>query len=132
MKEKLENQENMEEAMFENVTDESNEEENKDYGNKLVLHKPIEVDGENIKEIEYDFNSVKPIQYINLVAKLSKKGQISVPELDLNVQIGFFSLASGIPVSDLKRMSSVQDFTIACGKARDFLLGASDTETEED
>lgn len=92
----------------------------------------FEVEGEKISGIEYDLTSVKPIQYMNLIARLSKKAQISVPELDINVQIGYFSLACGIPVSDLKRMPNTQDFTVVCAKVRNFLLGTSDMESEED
>lgn len=97
----------------------------------LTLRKPITVDDEEKKKIEYDFDSVKPVQYINLVKRLSKKQQIAVPELDMDVQIGYFSLASGIAVSDLKRVESTQDFTKMCSLARDFLLDSSEEEEEE-
>jgi hypothetical protein len=98
----------------------------------LKLSKPFDVNGEKITQIEFDLDSVKPIQYINLIARLSKKEEISVPELNINVQIGYFSLACGIPVSDLKRMPSTKDFSVACSKVRSFLLGASDTESTEE
>jgi hypothetical protein len=98
----------------------------------LKLSKPFDVNGEKISQIEFDLDSVKPIQYINLIARLSKKEEISVPELNINVQIGYFSLACGIPVSDLKRMPSTKDFSVACSKVRSFLLGASDTENTEE
>jgi hypothetical protein len=98
----------------------------------LKLSKPFDVNGEKISQIEFDLDSVKPIQYINLIARLSKKEEISVPELNINVQIGYFSLACGIPVSDLKRMPSTKDFSVACSKVRSFLLGASDTESTEE
>lgn len=96
------------------------------------LRKPFMVDGETISEIRYDFDSVKPIQYKNLVARIGKKGQIGIPELDNNVQIGYFSLACGIPVSDLMRMPSTQDYTVICAMVRNFLLGVSATESEEE
>ncbi|MDF2487177.1 MAG: hypothetical protein K0R46_3345 [Herbinix sp.] len=98
----------------------------------LKLSKPFDVNGEKINQIEFDLDLVKPIQYINLIARLSKKEEISVPELNINVQIGYFSLACGIPVSDLKRMPSTKDFSVACSKVRSFLLGASDTESTEE
>lgn len=96
------------------------------------LRKPFVIDGETISEIYYDFDTVKPIQYKNLVARISKKGQIGVPELDNNVQIGYFSLACGIPVSELMRMPSTQDYTVICAMVRNFLLGVSVTESEEE
>lgn len=97
-----------------------------------TLKKPFEVDGEMTNKINYDFDSVKPIQYKNLVARLSKKGQIAVPELDNSVQFGYFSLACGIPVSELMRMPSTQDYTVICAMVRNFLLGVSATENEEE
>lgn len=99
---------------------------------ELKLSKPFEIDGELVRSIEYDLTAVRPIQYINLIKKLSKKEQIAVPELDINVQMGYFSLASGIPVGDIKRMPNTQDFTAACSLVRNFLLGASDTESMEE
>lgn len=106
--------------------------ENSSGDGELILTQPFEVEGEKITKIEYDLSSVKPIQYLNLIKRLSKKEQISVPELDINVQIGYFSMACGISVADLKRMPSTKDFSVACAKVRSFLLGASDTESEEE
>jgi hypothetical protein len=114
----------------ENDTNEETEEEKS--SGFLALSKPFDFNGETITRIEYDLDSVKPIQYINLIKKLSKKEEISVPELNINVQIGYFSLACGVPVSDLKRLPSTKDFTVACSKVRSFLLGASDTENTEE
>lgn len=98
---------------------------------EIKLRKPLLVDNEEKTAIEYDFESVKPIQYINMVKRLSKKQQISVPEVNMDVQLGYFSLASGIPVGDLKRLESIQDFNEIISKTRDFLLDASE-ETEEE
>lgn len=98
---------------------------------KITLRKPLLVDNEEKKEIEYNFESVKPIQYINLVKRLSKKQPISVPEVNIDVQLGYFSLASDISVGDLKRLESIQDFNEIISKTRDFLLVASE-ETEEE
>lgn len=97
-----------------------------------TLKKPFEVDGETVTKINYDLESVRPIQYKNLVARLSKKGQIAVPELDNGVQFGYFALACGIPVSELMRMPSTQDYTVICSMVRNFLLGVSATESEEE
>ncbi|BCJ98112.1 hypothetical protein [Anaerocolumna chitinilytica] len=122
--------ETIEETMQEDA-EEVGEKEEKAAG-VLKLTKPYEINGELTKEISYDLNFVKPIQYINLVTRLGKKESISVPELNINVQIGYFALASGIPVSELKRMPSTQDFTAACSLVRNFLLGTSDMESEEE
>ena len=95
------------------------------------LTKPIRVDEQEITEIAYDLDCLTPIQYINLVKRLSKKKQIPVPEIDMDVQISYFSLASGMPVSVLKSGLATADFTQICGLVRTFLLGASTEELEE-
>ena len=95
------------------------------------LTKPSRVDEQEITEIAYDLDCLTPIQYINLVKRLSKKKQIPVPEIDMDVQISYFSLASGIPVSVLKSGLATADFTQICGLVRTFLLGASTEELEE-
>lgn len=112
--------------------EEKDDVENESGAGVLKLFKPYEINGEKISKIEYDFTEVRPIQYINLISRLSKKESIAVPELDIRVQMGYFSLASGISVPDLKRMPSTQDFTSACSRVRSFLLGTSDTENEEE
>lgn len=97
-------------------------EEDEEEKGTVTLKKSILVEDEEVKEIHYDFSSVKPIQYINLVKRLGKKRNIPVPELDQNVQLGYFALASGIPVADLKRIEDTRDFINITSKARDFLL----------
>jgi hypothetical protein len=120
------------EGVLDSKKEDEIEESNDNGVGTIKLSKPYEVEGDMISKIDYDFTAVKPIQYINLISRLSKKEAVSVPELDIRVQIGFFSLASGISVGDLKRMPSTQDFSVACSKVRNFLLGASDTENEEE
>lgn len=95
------------------------------------LAKPISMDNHVINEISYDLDCLTPIQYINLVKRLSKKRQIPVPEVDMDVQISYFALASGIPVIVLKSQLATSDYTQICGLVRTFLLGASTEELEE-
>ncbi|MBO5155270.1 MAG: hypothetical protein J6C00_13100 [Eubacterium sp.] len=97
------------------------------------LTKPIRVDGQEVTEISYDLDCLKPIQYINLVKRVAKmkKDTIPIPEVDMDVQISYFALASGIPVSVLKSNLSTTDYTQICGLVRTFLLGASTEELEE-
>ncbi|MGN0337897.1 MAG: phage tail assembly protein [Lachnospiraceae bacterium] len=97
------------------------------------LTKPIRVDGQEVTEISYDLDCLKPIQYINLVKRVAKmkKDTIPIPEVDMDVQISYFALASGIPVSVLKSNLSTTDYTQVCGLVRTFLLGASTEELEE-
>ncbi len=130
---------NDENDLLKNGTEDETEDMNTDTSDNdespagiYILKKPFEIDGEKITKIEYDFDAVKPIQYKNLVTRLSKKGQIAVPELDNGIQFSYFSLACGIPVSELMRMPSTQDYTVICSMVRNFLLGVSDTEKEEE
>lgn len=95
------------------------------------LKKPIRFDEQEITQIDYDLDCLTPIQYINLVKRLSKKKQIPVPEVDMDVQIAYFALASGIPVSVLKSELATDDFTQICSLVRTFLLGASTEDLEE-
>lgn len=95
------------------------------------LKRSIRVDDQEVKEISYDLDCLTPIQYINLVKRLSKKKQIPVPEVDMDVQISYFALASGIPVTVLKSQLATDDYTQICGLVRTFLLGASTEELAE-
>ena len=95
------------------------------------LAKPIRVDEQILSEISYDLDCLTPIQYINLVKRLSKKKQITVPEIDMDVQISYFALSSGIPVTVLKSQLTTSDYTQICGLVRTFLLGSSTEELEE-
>lgn len=95
------------------------------------LMNAIQMDDQQITEIEYDLDCLTPIQYINLVKRLSRKKQIPVPEVDMEVQISYFALASGIPVTVLKSQLSTSDYTQVCGLVRTFLLGASAEDLEE-
>lgn len=94
------------------------------------LSSPITVDEKTVTEIPYDLSRLTPIQYINLVKRLSKKQQISVPELDMEVQISYFALASGIPVVVLKSQLAIGDYAQVCSLVRSFLLGVSTEDLE--
>ncbi|MCI7108031.1 MAG: hypothetical protein MR945_09140 [Agathobacter sp.] len=96
------------------------------------LKRAITFDGNCMEEIAYDLDQLTPIQYLNLVKRLSKKRQIAVPEVDMEVQISYFALSTGIPVTILKSQLTASDYAQICGLVRTFLLGASAEELEED
>ena len=96
------------------------------------LKKSIIFDGNSVDQLEYDLDQLSSIQYINLVKRLSKKRQIAVPEVDMEVQISYFALATGIPVTVLKSQLAPSDYAQICGLVRTFLLGASAEELEEE
>lgn len=106
------------------MKDQENDQENDEVKTSgvVILKKPLILDGEEKTEIHYDFEDVRPIQYMNLLKRLKKHKVITVPELDEDVQLGYFSLASGIPVSDLNRIDSVSDLTTMLALVRNFLL----------
>ena len=97
-------------------------EEEADTKGTIHLKTPLVMNDEKIDEISYDFEKVKPIQYINLTKRLSRKKNIPVPELDADVKLGYFSLSSGVPVSDLKRLKNTKDLVKITSLVRDFLL----------
>lgn len=96
----------------------------------FVLTEPVFHDGEYVKKIHYDFNNVTPIQYQQVIKAVSKKENVSVPELNTNVQFTLFCRAAQMPVAVLKSVKKIQDFTAMCAITRNFLLAKQ--EEEED
>lgn len=98
------------------------------------LSTPFEMDGQTVKEIKYDFSTLKPIQYNDIVRKVSKSmgGNLLLPAFDQNVQANVFCRASGLSPAIIKTMFSVPDFEAACSLARDFLLSGKGRKEEEE
>lgn len=109
---------------------EAEEEEVKTKGT-FTFEEAINIDGVFKKSIEYDFGRVTPIEYINIVKGVSKKEQMSVPELNLSVQANLFCKAAGIPASVIKTQMKLNDFTGACRLSRDFLLSSRAAEEDD-
>lgn len=123
----------MQEEEFSEEQEKNEEQENDSTEGELILLTAIDVDGEKVKKISYDFENVKPIEYINLVKRTEKKkGNVSIPELDMDIQIGLFALAARMPVSVIKSVKTVRDLTKICHMSRDFLLNGSDVPEELD
>lgn len=119
---KLLNTEEYEKEAEQNLDYLLEEDEEEEVSGIVKLKTPVVIEGEEAKEIPYDFSTVKAIQYINLKKRLSKKKNIPIPELDSDVQLGYFALASGVPVSDLKRIEDTRDYVNITSRVRDFLL----------
>lgn len=96
----------------------------------FTLTEPVYYDGQDIKKIPYDFNNVTPIQYQQVIKAVSKKENVTVPELNTNVQFTLFCRAAQMPVAVLKSVKKIQDFTAMCAITRNFLLAKQ--EEEED
>ena len=91
----------------------------------LKLRKPIMVDGEEIKEIPYDFENMTAKDKINASKKMKTSGtMISVEELDSDYHLYLFAEAatkanSKIDISDIMRISA-KDAHKASSAARSF------------
>lgn len=97
----------------------------------LKLSKPFLFDGKELKEIEYDLESVSPRMFKIILNRLGKQGiVVAVPELDPNFQEELFSRASGIPVTELDKLT-LRDFNAACAAVRGFFMSDSDDTMEE-
>lgn len=96
----------------------------------FTLTEPVFYEGEQIRKIRYDFNNVTPVQYQHVIKAVSKKENVTVPELNTNVQFTLFCRAAQMPVAVLKSVSKIQDFTAMCAIARNFLLSKQDEEED--
>ncbi len=89
---------------------------------KLQLKKPLKIDGEEVKEIEYDLDSLTGTDVQQVTQEMQKLNiLVAVPELDTNYHAMLFAKAAGIDYTDMQRMS-LKDYTTATGVVRDFFL----------
>ena len=90
--------------------------------NTLVLKKPVEINGEVVKEIEYDLDALTGQDIADTIKMLAKNGIVVVmSETDSNYHAGIFATASGLDYNDVKRLSA-KDYNKACNLVRDFFL----------
>lgn len=95
------------------------------------LKKPLMTPDGELWKIPYDFGTVEPVTYINVVRAISKKESIAVPELNTNVQFTMFCKAAKMPVAVMRKVKDISDFVGMCSIARDFLLAKSGEDEEE-
>lgn len=97
----------------------------------LKLSKPVDIDGELKKEIEYDFDNLTGESVENAIRSMSKMGYVpSVQEVDTILNCHLFSEAAGIDYLDVKRFSA-KDYLKAAGEARNFFLAESEDLPQE-
>lgn len=90
--------------------------------NILKLKKPIKIDGEEVTELKYDFESLTGEDVERAVADLQSGGiMVTTLEFDTTYHAAIFAKASGIAYEDVKRFSA-KDFTRAATLARNFFL----------
>ena len=89
---------------------------------KLELRKPIQIDGKEAKEIEYDLDSLTGADLQRAVKDLGKKGiVVTLNETDQNYHAMLFAIASDLDFEDMKRLGA-KDYAKACNAVRDFFL----------
>lgn len=102
---------------------------------KLVLKKPIKINGEEVTEIEYDFDNFTAKDKINASKRYKKDGNvISVEELDSDYHLYIFAEAAAkvnknIDLSDILRINA-KDAARAEGIVRDFFYLDSEETSE--
>lgn len=92
----------------------------------LKLSKETDINGEKVKEIEYNFEDLRGDAVETAVKALQKEGYVpTVQEVDPLLQTHLFAQAAGLDYTDIKRLSA-KDFLKAGGKVRDFFLEESE------
>lgn len=87
-----------------------------------VFKTPTVIDGEEVKEINYDFNRINGAAIRDIRTELGKRAYVaSVPEIDQVYQAGMFAAASGLTLDNVEAFSC-RDYMAVADLARDFLL----------
>ena len=88
----------------------------------LVLKKPVEINGELVKEIPYNLDDLTGQDIADTIKMLGRNGIVVVmSETDSNYHAGIFATASGLDYNDVKKLSA-KDYNKACNLVRDFFL----------
>lgn len=95
---------------------------NKDVGT-YVFKKPTKIDGEEVKEVNYDFSSINGSSIRRAKGELQRRGYtVAVKELDECFHAAIFAEASGLTLDNVESFSAVDYMNIA-DIARGFLTG---------
>lgn len=91
----------------------------------LVLKKPVMYNGEEIKEISFDFNKLTGADALNIDSELKSMGkQVNVAAMDADYLIRMARNACDKAVGiDFFKQISIVDFNKTISRARFFLLG---------
>lgn len=85
--------------------------------------KPTKIDGEEVKEIRYDFSEINGAAIRRAKSELQKRGYtVAVKELDEVFHSAIFAMASGLTIDNVEAFSAV-DYMGVADIARDFLNG---------
>lgn len=93
-----------------------------EHPNRLNLTKPIMIDGEETKYIDYDTDKLTGASIEKAIQELKRRQIVIItPELDTTFHAQLFSIASGLDYTDMQRFS-MQDYIKATGIIRDFFM----------
>lgn len=121
---------------MENLENKAIENEAVQKGECLKLQNPIKVDGKEVKEIYYDFESLTGVQMDSILREAEKETMMSdyaIVAFQANsaVQARTFAEASGLALMDVKRLGA-NDYMKALTLARNFFIqGSSGSQTEK-
>jgi len=89
---------------------------------KLILKKPVNINGELTEEIEYDLENLTGQDIQQIVRDLNKRSiVIGAVELDVNYHAALFAQAAGLSFDDISNLS-VKDYNEATVRVRNFFL----------
>lgn len=87
-----------------------------------VFKQPTTIDGEEVKEINYDFNAINGVAIRDIRTELGKRAYtVSVPEIDQVFHAGMFAHACGLTLDNVEAFA-LRDYMAVTELARDFLL----------
>lgn len=91
--------------------------------NVLVLKKPIMIDGEEVKEIAYDFESLTGKDVVNAFATARKNGYVITGPYEMDPILGayMFAEAAQVDYTDIERLCA-SDYTKAGSLGRNFFI----------
>lgn len=89
----------------------------------LKLYKPITVDGNEMKELEYDFDNITGVAMESAKKMLIQNGIVSnnMSEMDSSFHAAVFSIAAGIDYNDMQRLHG-RDYMKAANLVRNFFF----------
>ena len=88
-----------------------------------VFKKPTKIEGEELKEISYDFSEINGKAIRQAKSELQKRSYtVAVKELDECFHAALFAIASGLSIDSVESLSAV-DYMNVADLARDFLMG---------
>lgn len=93
-----------------------------EHPNRLKLTKPIMIDGEEKKYIDYNTDNLTGGSIEKAIQSLQQRQMVVItPELDTPFHAHLFAIASGLDYTDIQRLS-MKDYVAATGIIRDFFI----------